>query len=105
MASRLRPLLWLSLFLCATSNERPVEIVLARCRENIDWVEDFGYGNITTVYDKCGTTAGPGHNVERPNVGREGGTFLHPGFFWCSRCGPVNSLRLELSLGWTGKNL
>eukprot|EP00667_Euglena_gracilis_P002388 EG_transcript_2389 len=76
MASRLRPLLWLSLFLCATSNERPVEIVLARCRENIDWVEDFGYGNITTVYDKCGTTAGPGHNVERPNVGREGGTFL-----------------------------
>eukprot|EP00667_Euglena_gracilis_P001835 EG_transcript_1835 len=67
---------WLSLLLVATCDERPVEIVLARCRENVDWIDDAGYGGITTVYDKCGVTSGPGHHIERPNVGREGGTFL-----------------------------
>eukprot|EP00667_Euglena_gracilis_P003928 EG_transcript_3941 len=67
---------WLSLILLTNCEGQPVEIVLARCREDIDWIRDSGYADITTVYEKCGSTSGPGHHIEQPNVGREGGTFL-----------------------------
>jgi hypothetical protein len=36
----------------------------------------FGYEGITTSYDKCGNSEGPGRHVALPNMGREGGTFL-----------------------------
>jgi hypothetical protein len=54
-----------------------VEIVLARCKEDIRWISLFGYERITTVYDKCGSSDGPGRHVQLANTGRESGTYLH----------------------------
>jgi hypothetical protein len=47
-----------------------VEIVVARCREDVSWTEELGFP--VTVYDKSGAP-GP---LALPNIGRESHTYL-----------------------------
>lgn len=49
-----------------------VQLIIARYRENLDWVRELGYP--ATVYDKSGAPL-PGA-VGLPNVGREAHTYL-----------------------------
>ena len=51
-------------------NDSGVEVVVARCREDVAWTEKLGYPVV--VYDKSGAP-GP---LALPNIGRESHTYL-----------------------------
>ena len=53
-----------------------VELVVARCQEDISWMRNVPLTLRLAVYDKSGGSVWPG-SIPLPNIGREAHTYLH----------------------------